>query len=72
MRWAAVWSSALSCDMLIAERQAKLGLPEVVFNLFPGMGAYTYLSRRIGSMKAEELIMSGRLYTAEEMLALES
>lgn len=62
--------SALSCDMLIAERQVKIGLPEVVFNLFPGMGAYTYLSRRIGSANAEKLIMSGRMYTAEEMLAL--
>lgn len=62
--------AALSCDMLIAERHAKFGLPEIVFNLFPGMGAYTYLSRRIGMMKAEELIMSGRIYTAEEMLAL--
>ncbi len=62
--------AALSCDILIAERQAKFGLPEVVFNLFPGMGAYTYLSRRIGMRKAEELILSGRLYSAEEMLAL--
>lgn len=62
--------SALSCDMLIAERHAKFGLPEVVFNLFPGMGAYTYLSRRVGMLKAEEIIMSGRMYTAEEMLAL--
>ncbi len=62
--------SALSCDLLIAERQAKFGLPEVLFNLFPGMGAYSFLSRRIGPVKAEEMIMSGRIYTAEEMLAL--
>jgi DSF synthase len=62
--------SALSCDLLIAERQAKFGLPEVLFNLFPGMGAYSFLSRRIGPIKAEEMIMSGRIYTAEEMLAL--
>jgi len=62
--------AALSCDFLIAERQAKFGLPEIVFNLFPGMGAYTLLSRRVGMQKAEQIIMSGRIYAAEEMLAL--
>jgi DSF synthase len=62
--------AALSCDILVAERQAKFGLPEIVFNLFPGMGAYTFLSRRVGMLKAEEIITSGRIYTAEEMHAL--
>ncbi len=62
--------SALSCDLLVAERQAKFGLPEILFNLFPGMGAYSFLSRKIGAAKAEEMIMSGRIYTAEEMHAL--
>jgi DSF synthase len=62
--------AALSCDMLVAERQAKFGLPEIVFNLFPGMGAYTYLSRRVGMLKAEQIIMSGRIYSAEEMHTL--
>jgi DSF synthase len=60
----------LSCDIMVAERQAKFGLPEVLFNLFPGMGAYSFLSRRIGAAKAEEMILSGRLYTAAEMHAL--
>lgn len=61
---------ALSCDVLIAERHAKFGLPEVLFNLFPGMGAYSYLSRRVGMLKVEEMILGGRTYSAEEMLAL--
>jgi DSF synthase len=64
------FESALSCDMLIAERQVKFGLPEVLFNLFPGMGAYSFLSRRVGMLKAEEIILGGRTYTADEMLAL--
>jgi DSF synthase len=59
--------SALSCDLMVAERSAKFGLPEVLFNLFPGMGAYSFLSRRIGAVKAEEMILSGRIYTAAEM-----
>jgi DSF synthase len=64
------FEAALSCDVLITERQARFGLPEVLFNLFPGMGAYTFLSRRIGMLKAEQMIMSGRIYSAEEMHAL--
>ena len=30
---------ALAHDLIIAERSAKLGLPEVLVNLFPGIGA---------------------------------
>lgn len=64
------WESAASCDLLVAERRARFGLPEILFNLFPGMGAYSFLARRVGPMKAEELILSGKIYTAEEMHAL--
>ena len=58
---------ALSFDVLVAEKSAKMGLPEVLFNLFPGMGAYSFLSRKIGTAAAERLIMSGKIYTAEEL-----
>lgn len=58
---------ALSFDMIVAERSAKLGLPEILFNLFPGMGAYSFLSRRMDRARAEEMILSGRIYTAEEL-----
>lgn len=61
---------ALACDVIIAERSAKFGLPEILFNLFPGMGAYSFLSRRLGAREAEKIIVSGRIYTAEEMQAL--
>ncbi len=61
------FEAALSSDVLIAERSAKLGLPEILFNLFPGMGAYSLLSRRIGGTPAERLILSGKIYTAEEL-----
>ena len=63
------WESLMSCDRLVAERQARFALPEVLFNLFPGMGAHAYLSRRVGMARAEEIIMSGKVYTAEEMHA---
>lgn len=61
---------ALSGNVLIAERGAKLGFPEILFNLFPGMGALSLLGRRVGYQKAEQMILSGRLYLAEELHAL--
>ena len=64
------FESILSFDVVIAERGARFGLPETMFGLFPGMGAHSFLSRRLGSAKAEEMIRSGRLYTAEELHGL--
>ncbi len=61
---------ALAFDIIVAERGAKFGLPEILFNLFPGMGAYSFLSRRVGPVQAERMINSGRLYTAEELHGL--
>lgn len=58
---------ALAHDVIIAERSAKFGLPEILFNLFPGMGAYSFLSRRLDGSRAERLMTSGRLYSAQEM-----
>lgn len=58
---------ALSFDLIIAERSAKMGLPEILFNMFPGMGAYSFLARRMDRKRAEELILSGRVHTAEEL-----
>jgi len=58
---------ALAHDLIVAERSAKFGLPEVLFNLFPGMGAYSFLSRRIGRQAAERMILSGKVHTADEL-----
>ncbi|MCB5185787.1 crotonase/enoyl-CoA hydratase family protein [Methylobacillus gramineus] len=61
------FESALSAHVLVAEKGALMGLPEVLFNLFPGMGAMSFLARRIGLNAAEKLIRSGKIYTAEEL-----
>ena len=61
------FETALSSDVLIAEESAVLGLPEVLFNLFPGMGAYSLLARRIGMRAAEDLILSGRMLPASKL-----
>ena len=58
---------ALSCDAIIAERSSRLGFPEILFNLFPGMGAYNLLARRVGTALAERIILSGETYTAGEL-----
>ncbi len=61
------FESLLSCDVLVAERRARFGLPEVLMNLFPGMGAHCFLTRRVGSAAAMRMILSGEVFTAEAM-----
>ena len=61
------FEGALACDYLIAEKSVQLGFPEVLFNMFPGMGAYSFLSRRISPVQVEKMILSGRIYSAEEL-----
>ncbi len=61
------FESALAAHVLIAEKSAMMGLPEVLFNLFPGMGALSFLSRRVGLRMAEEMVRSGKVYSGEEL-----
>jgi DSF synthase len=61
------FESALSSHVLIAEKSALMGLPEVLFNLFPGMGALSHLSRKVGMPLAEKMVSSGKIYTGEEL-----
>jgi DSF synthase len=58
---------ALASDVIVAEESAQLGFPEILFNLFPGMGACSLLSRRIGMRAAEELILSGKMLPAYKL-----
>lgn len=64
------FEAALSSDVIVAEKSSRFGFPEILFNLFPGMGAYSFLDRKVGQKAAEAIITSGKIYTAEEMLAL--
>lgn len=58
---------ALSSSVLIAEEDARMGFPEILFNLFPGMGAYSFLSRKVGRRTTEELLTSGAIYSARQL-----
>ena len=58
---------ALSSNIIVAERGVRMGFPEIIFNLFPGMGAYSLLSRRVGMRMAEKMMTSGNTYLAEDL-----
>lgn len=59
---------ALSCDTVIAEKHIKAGFPEVLFNMFPGMGGISFLERRVNRRVREDMVRTGRQYTALELL----
>ena len=61
------FEAALSSNVIVAEEGARFGFPEVLFNLFPGMGAYSLLSRRLDARRAEQIILGGNLYSAAEL-----
>ena len=58
---------ALSASVLIAEESVRMGFPEILFNLFPGMGAYSFLARKVGRRITDELVTSGNIYTARQL-----
>jgi len=59
------FEAALAHHFVLAQRDARLGFPEIAFNLFPGMGGYSLVARRAGMKMAEELIYKGESHTAE-------
>ena len=61
------FEAALAGNVLVAEKGSKLGFPEVLFGLFPGMGAYTFLRRRVDARLAEEIILGAKNHTAEAL-----
>jgi DSF synthase len=64
------FEGALCCSYIIAERRSRFGLPEILFNLFPGMGAYHFLARRLVLKKVEDLMTSGTIYSAADLYEL--
>ena len=58
---------ALSCHTIVAEEGVDMGLPEVLFGLFPGMGAYSFLCKRVSPQVAEKLILEGTILTSDEL-----
>jgi DSF synthase len=59
--------STLPFHHVVFERSTQAGFPEVLFNLFPGMGAWDFTLRKAGLAVARELILSGGLFDAESL-----
>lgn len=51
---------ALSCDLIVADSTAVVGLPEVSVGVIPGGGGTQLLPRRVGAARAAELIFTAR------------
>ena len=61
---------ALACDLRICGQGAKFGQPEVALGIIPGAGATYRLPRVVGQAMAKELILTGRIFGADEALAM--
>jgi len=61
---------ALTADFRVAADDAKLGQPEILLGIIPGMGGTQRLPRLVGSAKAKDLIFTGRFVDAQEALAI--
>jgi DSF synthase len=61
------FEAALSCHSIVAETGVGMGFPEVLFDLFPGMGAYSFLCQRVSPRFAEEMMLNGTIYSSDEL-----
>jgi enoyl-CoA hydratase len=61
---------ALACDLVVAARSAKLGLPEATLGLLPGGGGTVRLPRLVGRLAANDLLLRARMVHAEDALRM--
>lgn len=58
---------ALACDLIIASKAAKMGLPEVFLSLVPGGGATQRLVQKIGLNRVKEMLYFGGQYSSDQL-----
>jgi enoyl-CoA hydratase/carnithine racemase len=61
---------ALSCDLIVGDDTAVVGLPEVSVGVIPGGGGTQLLPRRVGAARAAELVFTARRVPAAEAVSL--
>ncbi|MBC8506085.1 MAG: enoyl-CoA hydratase/isomerase family protein [Anaerolineales bacterium] len=61
---------ALACDLRVVAADANLGFVQVTLGLIPGWGGGQRLLRLVGYSRALELLLTGRILNAQEMLAI--
>jgi DSF synthase len=62
--------SAISCNYLVAEKHTQMGFPEIRYNLFPGMGGYSFLARKLGMVRAEQIITKGNVHSGPKLFKI--
>lgn len=64
------WSFALACDLVVASHTAKFAQIFGNIGLVPDAGAVWLLTQQIGTIRAKEIVYSGRMVDATEAMSL--
>ena len=59
---------AMTCDFMYASSKARLALTEVTLGIMPGAGGTQLLPRAVGERRAKEIMMTGKVFTAQDAL----